>query len=55
MEQKLQENFDFVQGQIEKIKANKHLHVNQILDLKSYVEIQKNIVEAIRIAKGMAN
>jgi len=47
MERRLLENFEFIQGKIDKIKTYTNLDVKAILDLKSYVEIQKHIVSSI--------
>ncbi|WP_186318592.1 hypothetical protein [Bacillus pumilus] len=47
MEDNLKDNFLFIQDKIDEIKKNSNLTVNQILDLKSFTEIQKNIVASL--------
>lgn len=47
MENLLIENFEYVQGLINDIKRQPKIDIKQISDLQRYVEMQKNIVQAL--------
>jgi hypothetical protein len=53
MEQKLIDNYEFIQRKIEQIKFYPSLDIKQISDLQRYVEMQKNIIASISLLRGI--
>lgn len=53
MEERLKENFDYIQKRIEEIKSLRYIDIKQISDLQRYIEMQKHIAQSLRLLRLM--